>query len=258
MGRQHIPLLDASRISKRYGSKQILDQVSLTLDKGNSLAIVGGSGSGKSTLIRVLLGVAPYQAGTLTYSGQTVQGRRSLGYQALRRETGLVFQNPFNSLDPHWTALQSISEPLRIQRKRLALDDREIERRALNALEAVGLNSQEFADRHPQQCSGGQAQRIAIARGIVTEPTLLVADEPMSSLDVSSRLEILDTFTKLRRSNPSMSMIVVSHDLGVVQHMADCIVVLHNGKIQEEGTTQQILNHPSSAYTQTLLDAAKD
>lgn len=256
---QHrVPLLRAQTISKFYGRghqrRQVLDQVSLALYEGSCLAIVGGSGSGKSTLVRILLGLEASE-GTVTYRGKAVEGRHSLGYQALRSEAGLIFQNPFTSLDPRWSALRSVSEPLRIHAKRLVLSDEQIQQRSLAAMEAVGLDAQDFAGRFPRDCSGGQAQRIAVARAIVTRPRLLLADEPMSSLDVSARLDLIATFQKLRRDNPRTALILVSHDLGVVQHMADRILVLHNGRVQEEGTTNQVLSHPTSAYTRALLEA---
>ncbi|BDR52665.1 dipeptide/oligopeptide/nickel ABC transporter ATP-binding protein [Bombiscardovia nodaiensis] len=254
------PLLQGQDISKFFGKgsqRQLaLDHVSVCLEAGSCLALVGGSGSGKSTLARVLLGLEPCSSGSVTYDGKPVSGPNSPGYRAERLEAGLIFQNPFASLDPRWPALRSVSEPLRIQARRLGLSAQDIRARSLVALEQVGLDPERFAGRFPADCSGGQAQRIAVARAIVTNPRLLVADEPMSSLDVSARLNLLDTFRSIRQARPDMALLMISHDLGVVQHMADRILVLGDGRLVEEGPTGSVLATPASAYTRSLIAAA--
>ncbi|RBQ00130.1 ABC transporter ATP-binding protein [Bifidobacterium xylocopae] len=260
MGSEAMPLLLGRDISKSFGRgrgrRAALTQVSLSLQSGECLALVGGSGSGKTTLSRILLGLESHDTGSVLYRGQEVDGRRSAGYRALRRESALVFQNPFASLDPRWPALRSIGEPLRIQARRLGLSEGQIRRRSLEALEQVGLEPASFAGRYPADCSGGQAQRLAVARAIVSQPKLLVADEPMSSLDVSARLGLLDTFRSIRALRPQTAIVMVSHDLGVVQHMADRILVLQEGRVAEEGPTGRVLAQPSCPYTRSLIAAA--
>ena len=129
-------------------------------------------------------------------------------------------------------------------------------RRCAEALDTVGLEPSTFLNRYPVDLSGGQAQRVAIARAIVNNPKVLLADEPMSAIDVAARVQILEAFAAIRRRTPDMALIVVSHDLGVVQHLADRIVVLHDGRVEEEGPTARILREPRSAYTRTLIEAA--
>ncbi|AKV55472.1 ABC transporter [Bifidobacterium actinocoloniiforme DSM 22766] len=240
----------------RQGGSQALQEVSVSLGQGECLALVGGSGSGKSTLTRILLGLESRDAGSVSYQGQPVDGPRSSGYQALRRESGLIFQNPFASLDPRWNALRSVSEPLRIHARELGLGRAAIRSRAMQALADAGLDPGEFAGRYPADCSGGQAQRIAIARALVADPQLIVADEPMSSLDVSARLGVLEAFKTVRARRPRTAILMVSHDLGVVQHMADRIVVLHQGQVEEEGPADRVLSQPGCAYTRELIAAA--
>ncbi|RBP98306.1 dipeptide/oligopeptide/nickel ABC transporter ATP-binding protein [Bifidobacterium aemilianum] len=264
------PLLEGSNISKVFrgrlrrlpggrgecsdSRRPALDGVSVAVRPGECLALIGGSGSGKSTLTRILLGLESPTRGRVAYRGEPVDGTRSEGYRFLRREAGLVFQNPFTSLDPRWTALRTVAEPLRIQARDLTAQM--VEQAALEALSQVGLDPGEFAGRYPVDCSGGQAQRIAIARAIVANPKLIVADEPMSSLDVLSRLGILRTFRSIRERSPQTAIILVSHDLGLVQHLADTIMVLQQGRVQEYGPTSTVLAHPSSSYTKELIAAA--
>ncbi|MCH4209680.1 MAG: ATP-binding cassette domain-containing protein [Bifidobacterium sp.] len=250
-------MIHAEHVSKRFGRAteacQTLSDVSLQIDRGESVAIIGGSGSGKSTLVRILLGLENADSGTVEYRGQTVHGRHSPGWRLLRRESGLVLQNPFTSLDPRWTIARSIYEPLRVAGIR---GRKEMAAAAESALEQVGLEPDQFMGRYPIDLSGGQAQRAAIARAVVTNPALLVADEPMSAIDVAARLQILDSFAALRRSHPGMALIMVSHDLGVVRRIAERIVVLHEGVVVESGPTAAILEHPRHDYTKRLIDAA--
>ena len=173
----------------------------------------------------------------------------------LRGETGLVFQDPFASLDPRWRVARSVEEPLRLHHRGMGNDEAACAGSG-DALRLVGLDPAVFAARYPMDLSGGQAQRVAIARAIVDDPGVILADEPMSAIDVAARVRILETFHSIREANPNMSLVMVSHDLGVVQHIADRIVVLHDGHVEESGTTTEILNHPCSAYTRSLIEAA--
>lgn len=261
------PLLSVRGVDKSFGSRsrrtQVLFNVDMDVAEGECLAVIGGSGSGKTTLTRIAFGLEQADSGTVTYRGVALSGVRSLGMLRLRNESGLVFQNPFTSLDPRWTAGESIAEGLIARQaghravaagRRAASDD--IAGAVRRALGMVGLDPDEFIGRYPVDMSGGQAQRVAIARAIVAEPRIVLADEPMSAVDVSGRVQILDALAEIRRKRPRTAMVIVSHDLGVVQHIADRIVVLHDGRIEETAATGDLLTHPQSAYTKQLIDTA--
>ncbi|WEV75903.1 dipeptide/oligopeptide/nickel ABC transporter ATP-binding protein [Bifidobacterium sp. ESL0800] len=260
-------LLNGRAISRTFGKgkdRQIaLDGVDVEVRSGECLALIGGSGSGKSTLTRILLGLDRPTSGTVSFEGKPVEGLKSAGYQALRRESSLIFQSPFSSLDPRWNVAKSVAEPLKIQGKirtnsanSANNDEENIDVKVRESLTLVGLDPDEFLNRYPVDLSGGQAQRVAIARALVTDPKLIVADEPMSAIDVAARLQILEAFAAIRKSRPETAIVMISHDLGVVQHIADHIVVLHNGKVVESGATDDVLNCPKADYTRELVAAA--
>ncbi|KFI46891.1 ABC transporter [Bifidobacterium bohemicum] len=289
MDEKRTGILRGVGITRSFGRHSALAGVNVEVEAGRCLAIIGGSGSGKSTLVRILLGLDSPTSGSVDYRGLPVSGPRSAGYRALRRESGLVFQNPFASLDPRWTVGRSIAEPLAIGgghsgdnssdhavsgrkntdgwsarlgglfgmggRRRLSHD--RLRGRAARALALTGLDPAEFLDRYPADLSGGQAQRVAIARAVVAEPNIIAADEPMSAIDVAARLQILDAFAAIREQRPNTALIIVSHDLGVVQHIADRILVLHEGLIEQEGTVAEVLGNPTSDYTRQLVAAAQ-
>lgn len=242
-------VLQGTHISKTFDGKPALQDVSVEVRAGECLAVIGGSGSGKSTLTRILLGLETPTAGTVTYRGHQVT-KHSEGLAMLRRESGLVYQNPFASLDPRWRVAKSIAEPLVLRKAS------DVDAQVREAMQTVGLDPNEFADRYPMDLSGGQAQKAAIARAMVTKPAVLLADEPMSAIDVTTRVQILDAFAAIRSASPRMALIMVSHDLGVVQHIADRIVVLNSGRMIEEGEAQALLNHPQTDYTRQLVEAA--
>lgn len=234
-----------------------VNDVTIEVHSGQCLALIGGSGSGKSTLMRILLGLDKPTSGMVTFEGEPVEGRRSSGYQALRRDSSLVFQNPFASLDPRWTVAESMAEPLNIQLgRRSRRNGLDVDRKVRESLSLVGLDPAEFLERYPADLSGGQAQRVAVARALVTDPKLIVADEPMSAVDVVARLQILEAFAAIRRARPETSIMMISHDLGVIQHIADRIVVLREGKVMEIGSADDVLNRPEAAYTRELIAAA--
>ncbi|NEG88439.1 ABC transporter ATP-binding protein [Bifidobacterium aerophilum] len=240
-------LLSARHVNKCFGRRsarrQMLFDVSADVYPGECLAVIGGSGSGKSTLTRIMLGLESADSGTVDYAGGDI-----------RRESGLVFQDPFSSLDPRWRVARSVAEPLLIQRRDLSRAD--IDARAAAALRTVGLDPAIFAGRYPIDLSGGQAQRVAIARAIVNEPKIILADEPMSAIDVAARIQILDAFATIRETHRETAIVMVSHDLGVVQHIADRILVLHDGRVEECGSASAVLGDPRSAYTRQLIEAA--
>lgn len=264
VSRENSALLTAKNIHVTLGRAlaraEVLKGVNLELFKGESLAIIGGSGSGKTTLIRAMLGLQKISDGIVTYDSQIVNSstnHKKISYSsALRKETSLVFQHPFAALDPRWTVLKSVAEPLNIWRKSLKLDDATIEQRVCEMLKLVGLNPKDFLERYPHELSGGQAQCVAIARALINNPRVLVADEPMSAIDVAERTRILDAFAAIRKERPTMSCVFVSHDLGMIQNLATRVIVLNDGEIVESGRVSDVLNNPQNDYTRALVNAA--
>ena len=254
MSNSSVPLLSAHSITKSFGPRtarhQVLFDVSADVHAGECLAVIGGSGLRQ-------IHADPHYAGLgirgLRQRGIRepihVGGRKSPGFAALRRESGLVFQDPFSSLDPRWRVAKSVAEPLSLQRR--DLNNTDIDERVAAALTMAGLEPADFLNRYPIDLSGGQAQRVVIARAIINEPKVILADEPMSAIDVAARIQILDTFAAIRAARPSTAIIMVSHDLGVVQHIADRILVLHDGRLEETGSTAEVLGNPQSDYTRS-------
>ncbi len=234
---------------ERTRRQTALAPTDLDVEAGTSLGIIGESGSGKSTLVRLLLGLDRPTSGTVAVDGRRVDAAasaRSLHW--LRRATGLVFQDPYASLDPRMTAAQIIGEPLwalEVQGDHPA--------RIREVLLQVGLEP-EMADRYPHEFSGGQRQRIALARAIVHRPRILVGDEPLSALDVTVRAQILDLLIELRETT-DLTLLLVSHDIGVVQNLCDSVIVMKDGRIVERGSTKDVLLHPQEDYTRALLAA---
>ncbi len=234
---------------ERSRPETALHPTDLDVVEGSSVGIIGESGSGKSTLVRLLLGLDRPTAGTVSLDGRDIDARaRARSLHWVRRQTGLVFQDPYASLDPRMTAGQIIREPL------WALDIPGDHRaRVREVLVQVGLDP-DMGDRYPHEFSGGQRQRIALARAIVHRPRILVGDEPLSALDVTVRAQILELLRELRRSE-DLTLVLVSHDIGVVQHLCDTVVVMKDGRIVERGATDEVLLRPRDAYTRTLLSA---
>ncbi|MDU0365945.1 ATP-binding cassette domain-containing protein [Microbacterium sp. NPDC089180] len=224
-----------------------LADVDLSVTAGSAVGIIGESGSGKSTLVRLLLGLDVPSAGSVEVEGRVVDGRgsaRSLHW--LRRATGIVFQDPYASLDPRMNVGRIVGEPLWA----LGIDgDRS--QRVRDVLEQVGLDA-DMSARFPHEFSGGQRQRIALARAIVHRPRILVGDEPLSALDVTVRAQILRLIARLR-AEEQLTLVLVSHDIGVVQSVCDQVVVMKDGHIVEQGPTEKVLLQPQAAYTRQLL-----
>lgn len=231
---------------------QALRGVSFELRAGQSLGVVGESGSGKSTLARLVMALDKPTEGAVELLGRNLHqlGEREL--RAARRDFQMVFQDPYGSLDPRMTVERIISEPLITLREKLS---RDVQRQqALAVLDQVGLRAQD-ADKYPHEFSGGQRQRIAIARALMTKPRLIVADEPVSALDVSVQAQVLNLMQDLRR-DLGLSYLFISHDLAVVQHVCDQVIVLYQGEIVERGTPQKLFSAPEHPYTQALVRAA--
>jgi ABC-type microcin C transport system duplicated ATPase subunit YejF len=230
-----------------------VDRVSLLLRKRQTIGVVGESGSGKSTLGRALLRLTP-SAGEVRFLDQDISHATKLEMRPLRRQLQLVFQDPFGSLSPRMTVGQIITEGLLVHEPNLTRQDRD--QRAIEALREVDLDPI-MRNRYPHEFSGGQRQRIAIARAIILKPKVVVLDEPTSALDRSVQKQIVELLRNLQAEN-ELSYLFISHDLVVVRAMADYIVVMKQGKIVEEGPTDQIFDSPSELYTRTLMAAAID
>lgn len=229
-----------------------VDGVSFELYPGEVLGLVGESGSGKSTLGRVAVGLQSIAQGNAQIAGIDLQTARGKDIKAMRREVAVVFQDPASSLDPRMSIAQSVSSPLKWNR--LLTSKKELENRAGELLELVKIPAS-WGDRYPHELSGGQRQRIGIARALALEPQVLIADEPTSALDVSVQARVLELLKELQE-DLGFSCLFISHDLAVVEMLADKVVVLRQGRVVESGTTHQVLHEPSDDYTKRLVAAA--
>ena len=242
-------------MSQTVGHVKAVDGVTFNLKRGHTMGLVGESGCGKSTTGRTILRLAGEKTGgQVLFNGKEVYDMTGRELRNLRTKMQIIFQDPFSSLDPRWRVAKSVAEPLSLQRRDLKKTD--IDERVAAALTMAGLEPADFLNRYPIDLSGGQAQRVVIARAIINEPKVILADEPMSAIDVAARIQILDTFAAIRAARPSTAIIMVSHDLGVVQHIADRILVLHDGRLEETGSTAEVLGNPQSDYTRQLIEAA--
>ncbi|MBK6740221.1 MAG: ABC transporter ATP-binding protein [Haliea sp.] len=228
-----------------------VDGVSLTIGRGETYALVGESGSGKSTLGRAILNLEPVAAGQITFLGQTINTLNRRAMLPYRKKIQVVFQNPNSSMNPRLTVAQIISEGMDSLGMGLSVAQRDARIAAL--LQRVQLGS-EFSQRHPHELSGGQLQRIAIARALAVEPELIICDEPTSALDVSIRAEVLELLQELQREF-GVSYLFITHDLSIVPGLAHRVGVMRSGKLVEQGSAEQILTRPQHPYTQALLSS---
>jgi peptide/nickel transport system ATP-binding protein len=251
------PLIEAEDLSRVYHRPRTsltkpaeavhaLRRVSLTVRRGERFGIVGESGSGKSTLLRLLCALDQPTSGSIRFDGQEITGRPERRLRFLRQSLQIVFQDPMSSLDPRMRVRDLVAEPL------VALGE-PVGGRVTELLDQVGLPAS-AADRYPHQFSGGQRQRIAIARALAPRPKVLVADEPVSALDVSVRGQILNLLADLV-DELGLTLVFVSHDLSVVRHVCETVAVMHGGEIVETGAVDDIWAEPRHAYTRTLLRA---
>ncbi|HEV8228479.1 MAG TPA: ATP-binding cassette domain-containing protein [Candidatus Limnocylindria bacterium] len=227
-----------------------VDGVSFAIEPGRTLGLVGESGSGKTSVARAILGFAPISAGRVLIQGRDVTRATGRLLREKRRAAQMVFQQPTTSLDPRRSVATSVAEPLV---HLLRMRGKQLETRVIELLELVGLEA-EHARRLPRQLSGGQRQRVAIARAIATAPSLVVCDEPTSSLDVSVQAQIINLLVRLQ-SELGMSYLFISHDLGTVRQIADTIAVMHVGRIVELGPVDEVLDAPRDDYTRSLIKA---
>lgn len=243
------PLLAAEDVSFAYGSaRPVLSGVSLAVAPGSSLGLVGESGAGKTTLLRLLLGLAAPTSGRVVFEGESLDIRDRSALRRFRRAVQPVYQDPFSSLDPRMPIGRSIAEPLRSLK--IEGDHRA---RVAELLEAVGLPA-DAAGRYPDAFSGGQRQRIAIARALAPRPRLLLADEPVSALDTSVRMHVIELLQRLAHEQ-GIGFLLVSHDLTIVSALCEQMAVLEAGRIVEEGPTSRVLTQPQHPYTAQLLAA---
>ncbi|MEV0824775.1 ABC transporter ATP-binding protein [Nonomuraea rubra] len=241
-----VPVLAASALTRSYGTRRVVEDVSFTLHRGETLGIVGESGSGKTTVARLAMALLEPDHGLVTLHGEPWSGSRERLRRPRRPTIQLISQNPLDSFDPRHTTARLIAEPLRLPRA-------ERRARVLDLLSRVGLPP-EVAGRHPRELSGGQRQRIAIARALGPRPDVLICDEPVSALDVSVQAQVLDLLADLQ-AEYGTAMVFISHDLGVVHHLADRVLVMKDGRVVEEGRVDEVFTAPRHPYTRDLVAA---
>jgi ABC-type glutathione transport system ATPase component len=249
---KRFPLTRGVLLQRRLGEVPAVDDVTLEVREGESLGIVGETGSGKSTLARILLNLLEPTSGVVRWRGEDVTHARGARLAELRRARQLVFQDPAGSLNPRKTVGAAIADPFAIHG---LLPERPARaRRVGELLEQVGLEAA-LANRYPHELSGGMRQRVGIARAIALRPELLVADEPVSALDVSIQAQILALLRDLQR-DLSLTLVLISHDLAVVRYMCRRVAVMHDGKLVEVGSAEELYRAPQAEYTRELLAAA--
>jgi peptide/nickel transport system ATP-binding protein len=255
------PLLRAEGLSKSFpirggllgrqvGAVRAVDGVDLHIDRGETVGIVGESGCGKSTLARMLMRLLEPTSGSLAFDGTELTGLSRRQMVPIRRDISMVFQDPYGSLNPRHTVGTIIGDPLRLQGN---LSAKEIKTTVLEVIERVGLSPEQYG-RYPAEFSGGQRQRIGIARAVVTRPKLVIADEPVSALDVSIQAQVLNLMADLQ-DEFGLSYAVIAHDLSMVRHVADRVVVMYLGRVVEEAPAAELYAEPWHPYTGALMSA---
>jgi peptide/nickel transport system ATP-binding protein len=247
---KYFPIKSGILIDREVARVQAVDDVSLTVNEGETLGLVGESGCGKSTLCRTLLQLLRPTSGSVRFEGRELVGLRRREMRPLRREMQMIFQDPYASLNPRKRVGQIVGDPLHLQGM---ASGSELKRQVQELLERVGLSSEHF-NRYPHEFSGGQRQRIGIARALAPKPKLIVADEPVSALDVSIQAQIINLLDDLQ-DEFKLTYIFVAHDLGVVRHVSDRIAVMYLGKIVETAPAEQLYTNPVHPYTEALLSA---
>ena len=246
----HFPVEHGLVFRKRVGTVRAVDGVSLALRQGEILGLVGESGCGKSTLGRTILQLLPASEGTVVLGGRSLTALRGAELRSARADFQMIFQDPYASLNPRMTVFDTLAEAIRAHH---AVPAGELPARVAALMEKVGL-APRYQRKYPHEFSGGQRQRIAIARALAVEPKLIVADEPVSALDVSIQAQIINLLAKLSREM-GLTLVFISHDLSVVRHIADRIAVMYLGKIVELGPAAAVFDQPLHPYTQALVSA---
>jgi len=224
--------------------QKVLNDISLNIEKGKVLGLVGESGCGKSTLGKCILRLEKISAGEILYNNQNVFDFDSKELKKYRKNAQLIFQNPYSSLNPRMSIYETLCEPLKVHK---ICDKKEYKEKIDNILNLVGLKPEDKA-KYPHEFSGGQRQRIAIARALITSPKFIVADEPVSALDVSIQAQIINLLIELKEKL-NLTMLFISHDLNVVKYLSDNIAIMNKGKIIEKGSSEEIFNSPKDEYT---------
>lgn len=251
----HFPIEKGILLKKKVGAVRAVDGVSFTLRKGESLGLVGESGCGKSTTIMALSRLEKITSGQVLFEGKDLASLKENELIRARKDFQIIFQDPYSSLDPRMRALDIVAEPMRIFTKRglLDLSDKEIEDKALSLLERCGLSAT-FAKRYPHEFSGGQRQRIGIARALSLGPKLILADEPVSALDVSIQSQILNLLKDLQ-AEFDLTFLFIAHDLAVVEYFCSRVAVMYLGSIMETASSKALYDKPLHPYTKALLSA---
>lgn len=246
----HFPIR-SGLLRRQTGSFKAVDCVSFTVEAGKTVGLVGESGSGKTTIGRTLVKLIPATSGEVLWKGENILPMTEKEFRPLRRRIQYIFQDPFGSLNPRMTIGAIIGEALEIHFRALNAGDRAD--RVAGLLKRVGLKP-EMMGRHPHEFSGGQRQRIGIARALAVEPEFLICDEPVSALDVSVQAQIVNLLQDIQ-AEFGIALLFIAHDLAVVEHISDTVIVLHRGKIVESGSAQEVLENPTASYTRELLAA---
>jgi oligopeptide transport system ATP-binding protein len=247
---KHFPIKQGILVDRQVDEVRAVDGVSFAIERGKTMGLVGESGSGKSTACRAVLQLIKPTSGSVKFEGREIAGLSRRQMRPLRREMQMIFQDPYASLNPRKRVGQIVADPLRRQG---VAKGGAVRKRVQELLERVGLSSEHY-NRFPHEFSGGQRQRIGIARALALEPKLVIADEPVSALDVSIQAQIINLLDDLQ-DELGLTYLFVAHDIGVVRHISDRIAVMHDGKIVEEGTADQVCETPRDDYTKKLLAA---
>jgi peptide/nickel transport system ATP-binding protein/oligopeptide transport system ATP-binding protein len=248
---KHFPIKRGVILQKQIGAVKAVDDVSFDVLRGETLGLVGETGCGKSTTARLLVRLLDPTSGTIKFDGEDIAARKGDGLKALHREMQMVFQDPYSSLNPRKTVGSIIADPFVIHGLYPAEGERK--KRVQGLMDRVGLNPEHY-NRYPHEFSGGQRQRIGVARAIALQPKVLVADEPVSALDVSIQAQVLNLLRELQREM-GLTLIFIAHDLSVVRHMCDRVAVMYLGKIAEIGPADPLYGFPRHPYTGALLSA---
>jgi oligopeptide transport system ATP-binding protein len=246
----HFPVETGLILKRRLGTVRAVDGVQLMMQKGEVLGLVGESGCGKSTLGRTILQLIPATSGTVILEGRNLNQLSGRELRRARADFQMIFQDPYASLNPRMTVFETLAEAILAHKK---VPRRELPSRVIVLMGKVGLLPESLR-KYPHEFSGGQRQRIAIARALAVEPKLIIADEPVSALDVSIQAQIINLLAQIRREM-NLTLILISHDLSVVKHMSDRIAVMYLGKIVELGSPGQVLGKPLHPYTKALISA---